>query len=292
MLFKMRVILPLAIIASMVSTFGIYKFLQAKKAELEKPKELTQSVVVAAADFVIGELLEESDLRLSTWPKDIIPKGSFSETGTLIGRAVKTEIYQGEAILESKLAPVGSDGGFSSVIPPGMRALTVSVNTYSGVSGFILPNTYVDVFVTVPSPSNKEESSTRIILENVKVLAVDQTFEREGDDPVIVQSVTLLVTPDEAEKLVLASTEGKLQLGLRNTADKATRQTPGVQLKELMSSRGAAPTRGVVPRRSSRTTTRSAPPQSTQTVVEVIRSNERTEVKFDDKGKQGEEKKK
>jgi pilus assembly protein CpaB len=279
MLFKMRVILPLAIIASMLSTFGIYKFLQAKKAEMDKPKVLTQDVVIAKADFPIGKMLEESDLRLSNWPKEIVPKGSYSEASPLIGRVVRAEVYEGEAILESKLAPVGSDGGFSSVIPPGMRAVTVSVNTYSGVSGFILPNTYVDVFVTVPSPSNKEESSTKIILENVKVLAVDQTFEREGDDPVIVQSVTLLVTPDEAEKLVLASTEGKLQLGLRNTADQSRRQTAGVQLRELMSQTAA---RRPVSRSPRRTTSRPAQPESSPTVVEVIRSNERTEVKFEE----------
>lgn len=290
MLFKIRVILPLAIIASMVSTFGIYKFLQAKKAELEKPKELTQDVVIATKDFSIGKMLEESDLRLSNWPKEIIPKGSYAETSPLIGRVVRAEIYEGEAILESKLAPVGSDGGFSSVIPPGMRAVTVSVNTYSGVSGFILPNTYVDVFVTVPSPSNKEESSTKIILENVKVLAVDQTFEREGDDPVIVQSVTLLVTPDEAEKLVLASTEGKLQLGLRNTADTSKKQTPGVQLRDLMSQ---TTTGRRVSRSPGRRTTRRAQPESSPIVVEVIRSNERTEVKFEEgKEKQADEKKK
>jgi len=289
MFFKMRVILPLAIIASTLSTFGIYKFLQAKKTEMEKPKELTQSVVVATEDFEVGRLLAESDLRLIAWPKDIIPKGSFSDINLVLGRAVKADLYEGEAILESKLAPVGSDGGFSSIIPPGMRALTVSVNTYSGVSGFILPNTYVDVFVTVPSPSNKEQSSTKIILENVKVLAVDQTFEREGDDPVIVQSVTLLVTPEEGEKLVLASTEGKLQLGLRNAADKNSQRTPGVQLKDLMSSTTTTRPVSPTPRRRA---TRPPAPEPKQTVVEVIRSNERTEVKFDeDKEKKTSDKK-
>ena len=278
MLFKMRIILPLAIIASAISTFGIYKYLQAKKAEMEQPEVVTQNVVMAGSDFPIGHMLGDMDLRIGSWPKDIVPRGSYSDVNPLIGRVVKTEIYEGEAILETKLAPVGSDGGFSSVIPPGMRALTVSVDTYSGVSGFILPNTHVDVFVTVPSPSNKEESSTKIILENIKVLAVDQTFEREGDDPVIVQSVTLLVTPEQAEKLVLASTEGKLQLGLRNTADQLALQTSGVQLKELMSKSSGRSTN-----RSSRSVnTRRPAPEPKQKVVEVIRSNERSEVKFED----------
>ena len=284
MLFKMKIILPIAILTSAVSTYGVYHYLQKKKTEIEDPRRLTQSVVIAKANFDIGRMLEESDLKQSDWPKNIVPKGSLSDLSLVVGRVVKTEIYEGEAILESKLAPAGSEGGFASIIPPGMRALTVSVNTYSGVGGFILPNTRVDVLVTVPSSSNKEESSTKIILEDVKVLAVDQTFEREGDDPVIVQSVTLLVTPDEAEKLVLASTEGKLQLSLRNYVDHATQPTSGVQLRELISNPR--------PRRTSRlssTANRQAKSKSEQTVVEVIRSSERSEVKFDESKKKEKE---
>jgi pilus assembly protein CpaB len=182
----------------------------------------------------------------------------------------------GEAIIESKLAPKGSEGGFSSIIPDGMRALTVSVNNSSGVGGFILPNTRVDVLVTVSSPVEKEESSTRIILEDIKVLAVDQTFERKEDDPVIVQTVTLLVTPEDAEKLVLASTEGKLQLSLRNNADRSMMTTSGVKLRQLgvnqsQSGGGAGPARRVQPAE--------APPS--QKVIEVIRSSERAEVTFE-----------
>ena len=284
MLFKMKIILPIAILTSAVSTYGVYHYLQKKKTEIEDPRRLTQSVVVAKANFDIGRMLEESDLKQSNWPKNIVPRGSFSDMNLLVGRVVKTEIYEGEAILESKLAPEGSEGGFASIIPPGMRALTVSVNTYSGVGGFILPNTRVDVLVTVPSPHNKEESSTKIILEDVKVLAVDQTFERKGDDPVIVQSVTLLVTPDEAEKLVLASTEGKLQLSLRNYVDHDTQPTSGVQLRELISNPR--------PRRTSRlssTANRRAQSKAEQTVVEVIRSSERSEVKFDESKKEEKE---
>jgi pilus assembly protein CpaB len=285
MLFKMKIILPIAILTSAVSTYGVYHYLQKKKTEIEDPKRLTQSVVIAKANFDIGRMLEESDLKQSEWPKNIVPRGSYSDVSLVVGRVLKAEIYEGEAILESKLAPSGSDGGFASIIPQGMRALTVSVNTYSGVGGFILPNTRVDVLVTVPSPHNKEESSTKIILEDVKVLAVDQTFEREGDDPVIVQSVTLLVTPDEAEKLVLASTEGKLQLSLRNYVDHDTKPTSGVQLKELISNPRPRRTSSL----SSTANRRQSEPKSEQTVVEVIRSSERSEVKFDDSKKKEKE---
>jgi pilus assembly protein CpaB len=156
-----------------------------------------------------------------------------------------------------------------------MRALTVSVNNSSGVGGFILPDTRVDVLVTVSSPVQKGESTTKIILEDIKVLAVDQTFERKEDDPVIVQTVTLLVTPEDAEKLVLASTEGKLQLSLRNNADRSLMATSGVQLKELVDKPMEAPSRG--PAR--RILPAETPPS--QKVIEVIRSSERAEVTFE-----------
>jgi pilus assembly protein CpaB len=161
-----------------------------------------------------------------------------------------------------------------------MRALTVSVNNSSGVGGFILPNTRVDVLVTVSSPAQKGESTTKIILEDIKVLAVDQTFERKEDDPVIVQTVTLLVTPEDAEKLVLASTEGKLQLSLRNTSDRSVRATSGVQLKELVVKQQdpRAPKPEKVNGQSRRINRAPAP---NQTVVEVIRSSQRAKVTFE-----------
>jgi len=285
---KLKFIIFIAIITGALATFGVYQYLQKQKEKIQNPKFPLQKVVVAKVYLPIGKRLNESDLKVSDWPVNIVPKGCFLNITDAIDRVVRIEVFEGEAIIQSKLAPMGSEGGFSSIIPQGMRALTVSVNTYSGVSGFILPNTRVDVLVTVPSPNKKEESTTKIILENVKVLAVDQTFEREGDDPVIVQSVTMLVTPDEAEKLVLASTEGKLQLSLRNTADSSVKATSGVKLKELISKP-----------RPRRVYSRQAPSkkqipselETEQRVIEVIRSNERTEVKVKEEKKSNEEKK-
>jgi len=285
MLFKMKIILPIAIFTSAVSTYGVYHYLQKKKTEIEDPKRLTQNVVIAKTNLAMGKVIEESDLKQDEWPKNIVPRGSFSDLSLVVGRVVKTEAYEGEAILESKLATIGSEGGFACIIPPGMRALTVSVDTYSGVSGFILPNTRVDVLVTIPSLTEKEESSTKIILEDMQVLAVDQTFEREGDDPIIVQSVTLLVTPEQAEILALASTEGKLQLSLRNNTDRSIRSTSGVQLRELISKSRPRRTSSL----SSTANRRQSKPKSEQMVVEVIRSSERSEVKFDETKKKEKE---
>jgi pilus assembly protein CpaB len=273
MLFRMKYIIPLAIAASAVATFGLYRAFQSQGAGKAEARPALRRVVVAAVTLPMGKKLEPADLRVSDWPVAIVPEGSLSDAASAVGRVVKTESQAGELILEGKLAPAGSEGGFQSIIPDGMRALTVSVNNSSGVGGFILPNARVDVLVTVSSPASKEESTTRIILEDIRVLAVDQTYERKEDDPVLVQTVTLLVAPADAEKLVLASTEGKLQLSLRNTSDRSVRSTPGVQLKQLIVHSAPAGSGGT-----------SSRPRSAQAgdrrVIEVIRSAERAEVTF------------
>jgi pilus assembly protein CpaB len=276
----MKFIIPIAVIASALATFGLYKVLQQQSKRSAGPKVAYQKVVVAGCDLQMGKKLEATDLKVSDWPVTIVPAGSYPTASELVGRVMKTESQTGEAVIEGKLAPKGSEGGFSSIIPAGMRALTVSVNNSSGVGGFILPNTHVDVLVTVSSPVQKGESTTKIILEDIKVLAVDQTFERKEDDPVIVQTVTLLVTPDDAEKLVLASTEGKLQLSLRNTSDRSVRATSGVQLKELVVKQTEQASRK--PEKLTGQSRRINPggPAQNRKIIEVIRSSQRAEVTF------------
>jgi pilus assembly protein CpaB len=278
MILRIKFIIPIAIVASAFATFGLYKVLLHQNRRESTPQVVYRKVVVANRDLSMGKKLEAADLKTSDWPEGIVPMGSYSSASELFGRVLKTESKTSEAVIESKLAPKGSEGGFSSIIPDGMRALTVSVNNSSGVGGFILPNTRVDVLVTVSSPAQKGESTTKIILEDITVLAVDQTFERKEDDPVIVQTVTLLVTPEDAEKLVLASTEGKLQLSLRNNSDRSVKVTSGVQLKELVVKQSepspqsaAGPARRVQPAEA---------PQNHK-VIEVIRSSQRAEVTFE-----------
>jgi Flp pilus assembly protein CpaB len=135
-MFKMRVIIPIAIIASALSTFGVYKYLEKQKENIENTQVPYQTVMVANKTLPIGTKITLDDLEIKEWPVDVVPSGAFADTSGLVDRVVKMEIYSGEALMESKLAPKGSEGGFASMIPPGMRALTVSVNTYSGVSGY------------------------------------------------------------------------------------------------------------------------------------------------------------
>ena len=278
MLSKMKIIIIIAIIAGASATFGIFRYMESQKNRMKDAKVSIQYVVVAGADLPMGKKLVATDLKIKEWPKELAPSGCFSDTSGLAGRVINIPVYKEETIMKSKLAPIGSEGGFSSIIPPGMRALTVSVNTSSGVSGFILPNARVDVLVTVPAHNQRSESTTKIILEDIKVLAVDQTFERDNDKPVIVQTVTLLVEPTEAEKLVLASTEGKLQLSLRNNADRARKPTRGVKLRELIAK--PTPSRLV---RKSQPKSSSSNKKAPKHVVEVIRSSEKTEVTVEGK---------
>lgn len=273
MFLKLKFILPIAIFTGFLATFGAYHYIQKQSEAMQAPEIPLQNVVVARSNLAMGTALKETDLIVIDWPEEMTPKGCYSSIPEISGRVLKTEVYEGEVILKSKLAPEGSKGGFACIIPTGMRALTVTVNTASGVGGFILPGTHVDVLVTVPSLINKEESTTKIILEDIQVLAIDQDFERKDDDPVLVQSVTLLVTPNQAEKLVLASTEGKLQLSLRNDADHVNTATTGVKLSELISK--------PEPIRIYRGVSRRVKPKPK--VVEIIRSNERSEVTFDQK---------
>jgi len=268
--------IPIAIITGILATLGVYRYLQKQRGHVAPANVSVKQVVVATQNLHLGTKLEPTMIRAADWPADLVSEGTFAAIDSAIGRVVRTDVYTGEAILESKLAPRGSTGGFLGLIPPGMRAMTVAVNVVSGVSGFILPHTRVDVLVTVSPSTKKEEATTRIILEDIEVLAVDQTFRKGDEDPVTVQSVTLLVSPEQAEKLALGSNEGKLQLTLRNMVDRKETDTGGIQLKELITSgrKAATPVRPLV-RETEKAPAAEPPPVK---VVEVLRSNVRSEV--------------
>jgi pilus assembly protein CpaB len=283
-LLQPKAIIFMAIVSGAVATYGIHNYIENQAFKEEKPAVLVAPVVVAARDIPSGISLEPALLKLKEWPVDIIPPGSFVDSNQVVNRVTKTEIYANEAILENKLAPKGSVGGVTSLIPPGMRAITVAVNIVSGVAGFILPNTRVDVLTTV---SNSNQAKTKIILQNVLVLAVDQTYRKNDDDPVTVKSVTVLVTPEEAEKLTLATTEGKLHLVLRNSSDTGREETYGVDIRRLFSNRRY--TGSYTPQVNSNPK-EDENKKSSSRVVEIIRSNERSEIEFKEENNDEEKK--
>jgi pilus assembly protein CpaB len=284
-LLRLKYIIPLALISGLVASYGVYVYLQQQQERIKAPEIATRQVVVAATALSLGTTLRAENLQIKEWPENLVPEGSFQEATELEGRVIKSEVSAGEPILNAKLAPAGSNGGFPSLIPPGMRAMTVAVNMVSGVGGFILPKTKVDVLLTVTPSSEKLETISKMILQNVEVLAVDQTYVKTDSDPSDVKSVTLLVTPEEAEKLALTGNEGKLQLTLRNTTDTAIAYTAGISLKQLLNHAEAKPRDQASrpkPAPASAAPAPKAEEPASSRVVEVIRANVRSEITFDE----------
>jgi pilus assembly protein CpaB len=186
-----------------------------------KPVATTQ-VVAAASDIKLGSVLTASDLT-TVEIQGSVPKGALLKPETVVGRGVISELYQGEPILESRLAPPGSGGGMASTIPQGMRALAVKVDQVVGVAGFVTPGMRVDVLASGNPPgstSATEGTVTKTILQNIQVLSAGTDIQKDAEGkPQQVQVVNLLVTPEQAQTLSLASTELKIQLVLRNPLD-------------------------------------------------------------------------
>ena len=207
---RMRVfiVLALAVAAGGTFAFGTYRYMQNVPARtVEVP---TSKVVVAAGDLQLGAELKNTDLRTIQWPTGNVPEGSFSNPEELVGRGLVMPVVQNEPFLPSKLAPKEAGAGLPPVIAPGYRALSVRVNDVVGVAGYVLPGTRVDVVATVNPTQQPTDVTSKVILTNVLVLAAGTKIERdgEGNKPIQVAVVTLLVNPDEAERLTLASTEG------------------------------------------------------------------------------------
>jgi pilus assembly protein CpaB len=244
---RMRVfiVLALAIAAGGTFAFGTYQYMQSVPARtVEVP---TSQVVVAATDLQLGAELKATDLKAIQWPSGAVPEGSFAKPEDLVGRGLILPVVQNEPFLPSKLAPKEAGAGLPPVIQPGYRALSVRVNDVVGVAGYVLPGTKVDVVATVNPTQQPTDITSKVILTNVLVLAAGTKIERdgEGNKPIQVQVVTLLVNPDEAERLTLASTEGKIQLALRNPLDQTAPHTPGIRPAGLMGSGVSAPVRRV-----------------------------------------------
>jgi pilus assembly protein CpaB len=222
-------------------TFGLIAAVSVKQYLLSAQTfNRVNEVVVAKVTIPVGSRIIAEQLTVAQFPADVTPEGAFPKVDeNLIDRVVVTAISPREPVTETKLAPVGSLGGLSSVIPEGYRAMTVKVDDVVGVSGFILPGTLVDVVVVIQPPkgSANEEMISKIVLQNIKVLASGQNIDKPKNDREVersVKAVTLQVTPEQAEKLALASSEGKLQLVMRNSVDQADEQTSGANKRTLL----------------------------------------------------------
>lgn len=242
-----RLIVGLAfaiVIGFLLSAFVYRTF---KQMSAVKPAAVQEHIVVAARPMQLGARIDANSVRLIPWPAGEPVPGMFTRTEDCLGRALITPVAENEPILEGKLASLQAGGGLPATIPEGMRALSVAVNEVVAVAGFVIPGTMVDVLVTGSSEGGTGggDSITQTILENVRVLAAGQQIQQDRDGkPVVVPVITLLVTPDDAAKLTMASTGGKIQLALRNTIDSKLASPAPVMSRVLFAGRAApAPTR-------------------------------------------------
>jgi pilus assembly protein CpaB len=204
----------------------------------------SNKVVVAAVDIELGSKMSPQMLTMTDWPSGSIPPGAFKDIKELQDRVVKVSVLRGDAVLERKLAPAGTQGGLSAVIAEGKRAMTVRVNDVVGVAGFALPGNYVDVMVNAQQDKGKGEEGKQIsktVLEHVLVLAVAQESGRDDTKPKVVSAVTLELTPEDSEKLDLARSVGTLSLVLRNQIDKKMVATAGTTKSQLFGEKEMQP---------------------------------------------------
>jgi len=232
-----------AVICGLIGVVLVTRYLSNVKAFT---KDLG-SVVVAKQEIQLGEKITAEHLTMASIPNGSAPEGVFRKMGDVVGRVAITPIGVRETITNMKLAPAGTGGGLSAVIPEGYRAMTVKVDDVVGVSGFIMPGSFVDVVaIIVPNSQQGGDAGgpiSKIVLQNIKVLASGPKLDSPENqrEPTTVKAVTLQVTPEQAEKLVLAVNEGKLQLVMRNYSDQEDTQTRGVNKTTLLSGESYVP---------------------------------------------------
>lgn len=235
---KPIILLAVAVIFALVTSFLIYNWLQKRGKEKETLISKTKQVVVAASDLSAGTKLTEKTIPIMTkiapFLQENLPGGFFSDPSSLKERVLIFPLKVNEPILEYKLAPISvTTGGVAAIITPKKRAMAVRVDKVIGVAGFILPGNRVDVLVTL---TKGERTITKTVLNNMLVLATGTELEKKGKEekPSLVDVITMEVTPVEGEKLALAAMEGRLTLALRNFTDTEPVLTRGETLSSLL----------------------------------------------------------
>ncbi len=230
-------VLVFAFVVAAGASLLLYRLMAARvPAKANAP---TAKVIVAAHNLDLGTMIKDTDLKSSDWT-GTVPPGAILKKEDAVGRGVISAMYDGEPVLESRLAPKGAGAGLPSMIPPGMRAVAVHVNEVVGVAGFVVPGMRVDVLIS-GNPSSGGGTQTRTLLQNIEVLSAGQEFKKDVEGkPISVQVINLLVTPQQAEQLSLAANQTTIQLVLRNPLDTQVAKTTGAAMGQLF---GAFPKR-------------------------------------------------
>jgi len=261
-----------ALFLALVVAAGVTRLLYSRLQRTMSRGKLTQ-VVVAANDLRAGVLLTAEDLKLIDWPASATPPGSFSKTESVVGRPLIYPRGASEPVLERDLAAVGSGIGLSVKIPPGMRATSVRSNEIVGVAGFLYPGSRVDVLATYNVPGGPV---TQTLLQDVEVLTAGEKIEPDPQGkPQTVNVVTLLLTPEDSQRLLLSATQGTIQFVLRSGADKQRVTLSPTKLDQLVGLERKPP----LPAQRARK--RAPPPKPPEVyILEVIQGEKRTLEKF------------
>jgi pilus assembly protein CpaB len=268
-------ILLSAFVVAAGCSYLVYRLVGNRIAAISTPK--TTRVIVARADIKLGSVLREADLT-TTEIVGMVPKGAILKREDAIGRGVISNLYEGEPLLESRLAAVGSGGGLAATIRQGMRACAIKVDEVVGVAGFVTPGMRVDVLISgnPPGATNTDQGpKVKTLLQSIEVLSAGTDIQKDAEGkPQQVQVVNLLVTPEQAESLSLASNQTKIQLVLRNPLDTQIAEPPGTAMANLFADKNPAPVKSTV---LHRTAVKSIPQVY---LVEVLNGSKRTEQKF------------
>ena len=203
----------------------------------------SEQIVVAAADLGLADTVMSQHIKLVNWPKASVPPGALRTAAEAEGRVVRSSVVTGEPLIEGKLAPQlsGKGGIMPMLIPEGQRGVTIRLDEATRESGFVMPNSRVDVLVSMPKGPGSDEKIAKVILQDVTVLAAGQTVEMKDNKPVTNTTVTLALTPQQVERLAVAQSEGRLMLVQRNLRDTLFVRTPGATPTSLLSDIAPAP---------------------------------------------------
>lgn len=273
-------VLGILLSAFVIASVCSYLVYRVAANRLSASHQKTTQVVVAAKDIKLGSVLHAEDLG-TTEMTGALPRGAIVNRQDAIGRGVVSALYEGEPVLDSRLAAPGSGGGLAATIPAGMRACAVKVDDVVGVAGFVTPGMRVDVLISGNPPGSNTNDGTKVktLLQNIEVLSAGTDIQKDGEGkPQQVQVVNLLVTPEQAEDLSLASSQTRIQLVLRNPLDTTVTRPSGTALSALFSGRNAAPP---PPKPHTTGVPASAPKPSSQVyLVQVFNGSKKSEAKF------------
>jgi len=274
---RLIIVLLLALASGLAAGWLALNYLRQPNSPINTSAPSTVEVVVASRDLPVGHVLDVADIKVAQWPGDVVPMGYSSSVEEVLGRGLIQRVAMNEPLLPAKIAVKEAGGGLPIVIPEGMRAVSIRVDEVIQVAGFVGPGTRVDVLVTLEGES-QPDPITKIVLQNMLVLTSGQIVERTPNgEPVLSTVVTFLTSPEDAEKLVMSATKGRIQLALRNTLDLDSLTTEGIRLGSLIPSQ-----RQAAPRTVART--QPQPAASRARTIEVFRGPDREEENIEGGG--------